>query len=81
MSPRFFTCRIFLFFGDRGRGRGSPRRREEEGSVLLKSQEGGGGLQEVGGSRPGGCLQGIGELGGGGGLTFVSGPKSPPSST
>ena len=74
----------FLFFSARGRGRGSPGRTGTGGwgfRFFLLKIPGGGVFQERvmgwgGATGPGGCLQG--DLVGGGGKYFFSGPKGPP---
>ena len=49
----------FLFFSARGRGRGSPRRREGEARDFLLKIPGEGGSPGRGGEGPGRCLWGI----------------------
>ena len=59
-------------FSARGRGRGSPKRREG-GEVDFLFEITGGAVSHEGARGPGGCLQGIG------GLNIVLlGPKCPP---
>ena len=71
---------IFNFFSARGRGRGSPRRREGGGNFLLKIPGGGGGSPGwVGAGGRGAGRVFAGNFGGGGAKYFFSGPKFPPS--
>ena len=70
---------IFNFFPARGRGRGSPRRRQGGERVFTKNARRGGGSPGGWGGARG--REGVCEkFGGGVAKYFFSGPKSPPSS-
>ena len=70
----WWTLRIFFIFSARGEGRESPRRREGEGVVFFENPRRGGSPAWGGAEGPGGCLQRIGEFGGGG-LNFFFGAE------
>ena len=71
---------IFYFFL-LGEGKGESRRRRAVGDWFFIEKPRRGGASRTGGAEgPGGCLQRIGEFGGGGGAKyFFGGPKCPPS--
>ena len=58
------------FFSARGGGRGSPRRQERGGVRFLLKIPGGGGFSGGGGGFQEGCLERIGEFGGGLNILF-----------